>query len=45
MDKEIEKHARFDSNTGGVLLAETDFAAMAEELVAAARGQASSSLA
>ncbi len=39
MDKEIQKHVRVDPNTGELLYAENDFAAMAEELVAAARGQ------
>jgi len=39
MDKEIQKHVRVDPRTGELLYAENDFAAMAEELVAAARGQ------
>jgi putative transposase len=39
MDKEIQKHVRFDPNSGGVSYAENDFASIAEELVAAARGQ------
>src|ERR1700712_3002732 len=39
MDKDIQKHVRIDPSTGGVLSAENDFAGIAEELVAAARGQ------
>ena len=39
MSKELQKHLRFDPDTGEVLAAENDFAAMAEELVAAAGGQ------
>ena len=39
MDKEIQKHVRVDRQTGKVLAAENDFAGIAEELVAAARGQ------
>jgi putative transposase len=39
MTKELQKHFRVDSDTGEVLVAENDFAAIADELVAAARGQ------
>jgi hypothetical protein len=39
MDKEIQKHVRVDDSTGEVSPTDTDFTAMAEELVAAARGQ------
>ncbi len=39
MNKEIQKHVRFDPETGRPLPAETDFAAIAAELVEAARGQ------
>lgn len=39
MTKELQKHLRLDPDTGEVLAAENDFAAIADELVAAARGQ------
>jgi putative transposase len=39
VDKGIEKHVRLDADTGELLAADNDFAAMADELVAAARGQ------
>jgi transposase-like protein len=39
MESGLQKHIQVDPSTGEVLPAETDFAALAEELVAAARGQ------
>lgn len=39
MDSEIQKHLRVDPETGEVLPPAADFALLAEELVAAARGQ------
>jgi hypothetical protein len=39
MTKELRQHLQFDPDTGKVLAAENDFAAIAEELVAATRGQ------
>ena len=37
--REIQKHVRVDPDTGELLYAENDFAAMAEEFMTAARGQ------
>jgi hypothetical protein len=34
-DKEIQRHVRVDRETGEVLSAENDFAAVAEELISA----------
>jgi putative transposase len=39
MESGLQKHIQVDPDTGEVLPADTDFAALAEELVAAARGQ------
>ena len=39
MTKELRKHLQFDPESGEVLAAENDFAAIADEFVAAARGQ------
>lgn len=39
MNSEIQKHLRVDPETGEVLPPATDFSALAEELVASARGQ------
>jgi putative transposase len=39
MSREIQKHLRFDPETGRPLPAETDFAALAAELVESAKGQ------
>jgi putative transposase len=39
MNRDIEKHVRCDSETGWPLPAETDFAALAAELVESAKGQ------
>ncbi|MCU1526737.1 MAG: hypothetical protein JWP75_500 [Frondihabitans sp.] len=39
MSRDIQKHVRFDLETGRPLPAETDFAALAAELVESAKGQ------
>ncbi|MET4705919.1 transposase-like protein, partial [Frigoribacterium sp. UYMn621] len=39
MSRDIQKHLRFDPETGRPLPAETDFAALAAELVESAKGQ------
>lgn len=43
MSRMIQKHVRFDPKTGRPLPAETDFAAIAAELVEPAKGRASTS--